>query len=188
MSQVGYRASPSNTLLHGRRLLLARTAWIAVAVTTLAIVLFSVPNSFEHYRSVCTAAAEVCSERAVAQPTPEGVRALRDAGLSVGSYALLNVLPQKVRREEDPGSLLQQTARRNRSGSPGRCVGRSGRGDYATRSRLALAVSRHGRAAPACRLATTFPLERSALVSRMASPHGFAHTVPRTPEDQREGG
>jgi hypothetical protein len=70
--------------------------WIAVAVAALAIVVFSVPSSFEHYRTVCTAALEVCSEREVGQPTPEGVRALRDVGLSVGSYALLNVIIDKV--------------------------------------------------------------------------------------------
>jgi hypothetical protein len=45
---------------------------------------------------VCTAASEVCSEQAVAQPTPEGVRALRDVGLTVSSYALLNVVIDKV--------------------------------------------------------------------------------------------
>jgi hypothetical protein len=66
-------------------------------ITALAIVVFSVPSSFEHYRSVCTAASEVCSERAwVEQPTPQGVRALRDVGLSVSSYALLNVVLDKV--------------------------------------------------------------------------------------------
>ena len=67
-----------------------------MAITSLAIVVFSVPSSFEHYSSVCTAASEVCSERAVDQPTPEGVRALRDAGLSVRTYALLNVIVDKV--------------------------------------------------------------------------------------------
>jgi hypothetical protein len=45
---------------------------------------------------VCTAASEVCSEQAVDQPTPEGVRALQDAGLSVRTYALLNVVVDKV--------------------------------------------------------------------------------------------
>jgi len=59
------RASPPATGLHGRWLLLARVAWVAVVIAALAIVLFSVPSSFEHYRTVCTAASEVCSERAV---------------------------------------------------------------------------------------------------------------------------
>jgi hypothetical protein len=90
------RASPPLTTLRRRWLLLARLAWVAVAITALAIVLFSVPSSFEHYRSVCTAASEVCSERAIEQPTPEGVRALQDVGLSVRSYALLNVAIDKV--------------------------------------------------------------------------------------------
>jgi hypothetical protein len=82
--------------LRGRWLLLARMAWVAVTITALAIVHFSVPSSFEHYRSVCTVASEVCSERAVGQPTPEGVRALQDVGLSVRSFALLNVVIDKV--------------------------------------------------------------------------------------------
>jgi hypothetical protein len=59
------RASPPATGLHSSWLLLARVAWVAVAIAALAIVLFSVPSSFEHYRTVCTAASEVCSERAV---------------------------------------------------------------------------------------------------------------------------
>ncbi|HSK86262.1 MAG TPA: hypothetical protein VK902_23060, partial [Rubrobacter sp.] len=89
---------PPPTTLHGRWLLLVRMAWMVVAITALAIVVFSVPSSFEHYSSVCTAASEVCSERAVeqAQPTSEGVRALQDVGLSVRSYALLNVIIDKV--------------------------------------------------------------------------------------------
>jgi hypothetical protein len=90
------RASPPATGSHVRWLPLARVAWIAVAITALAIVVFSVPSGFEHYRAVCSAASEACSEQAVAQATPEGVRELHDAGLSVGSYALLNVVIDKV--------------------------------------------------------------------------------------------
>src|ERR671910_3373712 len=92
------RASPPSTL-HGHLLLLARLAWVAVAITALAIVLFSVPSSIEHYRSVCTAPTEVCSERALdqpTQPTQEGVRALREVGLSVHSYAVFNVVIDKI--------------------------------------------------------------------------------------------
>src|SRR5918994_4036601 len=90
------RTSPPAITLRRRWLLPARVVWVAVAIPVLAIVLFSIPSSFEHYRRVCTAASEVCSERAVAQPTPEGVQALRDVGLSVSSYALLNVVIDKV--------------------------------------------------------------------------------------------
>ena len=82
--------------LQRRWLLLARITWVAVAITALAIALFSIPSSFEQYRTVCTAAPEVCTERAAWQPTPEGVRALRDVGLSLDSYALLNVVIDKV--------------------------------------------------------------------------------------------
>ena len=91
------RTYPPPTTLHGHWLLFARVAWVAVAIMALAIVVFSVPSSFEHYSSVCTAASEVCSdEQAVDQPTPEGVRALKDVGLSVRTYALLNVVVDKV--------------------------------------------------------------------------------------------
>ena len=90
------RASPPATALRGGWLLLARVAWVAVAITALAIALFSVPSSFELYRTVCTAAPEVCTQRAVWQPTPEGVRALRDVGLSLDAYALLNVAIDKI--------------------------------------------------------------------------------------------
>ena len=109
--------------MHARWLPPARVAWIVVAVAALAIVVFSVPSGFEHYRTVCTAALEVCSEREVGQPTPEGVRALRDVGLSANSYALLRVVVDKVfqvvwfavgalifwRRSDDRMALLTST-------------------------------------------------------------------------------
>jgi hypothetical protein len=90
------RAVPSPAPLRGRQLLVARVAWVVVAVAALAIVLFSFPSSLEHFRSVCTVASEVCSERAVGRPTPEGARALQDAGLSLSTYAFLNVAVDKV--------------------------------------------------------------------------------------------
>src|SRR5215210_4626834 len=92
---TGPRASPP-AILRGRWLLLARVAWVVVAIAALAIVVFSIPSSLEHFRSACTAAAEVCSERTVEQPTPEGVRALQEVGMSVRTYALLNVAIDKV--------------------------------------------------------------------------------------------
>jgi hypothetical protein len=91
------RTSPPALTLRGRWLLPARVAWVVLAITVLAIILFSIPSSFEHYSSVCTAASEVCSsERVVHQATPEGVRALGETGLSLRSYALLNVVVDKV--------------------------------------------------------------------------------------------
>jgi len=82
--------------MQGRSLFLVRVAWVVVAGTALAIVVFSVPSSYEYYSSVCTAASRVCSERAVGQVTPEGVQALRDVGLSVRSYAISNIVFDKV--------------------------------------------------------------------------------------------
>src|ERR671921_607212 len=91
------RTSPPAITLRERWLVPARVAWVAMAFTVFAIILFSIPSSFEHYSSVSTAVSEVCSdERTVDQPTPEGVRALQDAGLSVHTYALLNVIVDKV--------------------------------------------------------------------------------------------
>src|ERR687890_297962 len=90
------RTSPPAITLRERWLLPARVAWVVLAITVLAIILFSIPSSFEHYSSVCTAASEVCAERAVHQATPEGVRALGDIGLSLRTYALLNVVVDKV--------------------------------------------------------------------------------------------
>jgi hypothetical protein len=57
------RASPPATALRGRWLHLARVAWVAVAITALAIALFSIPSSFEQYRTVCTATSEVCTKK-----------------------------------------------------------------------------------------------------------------------------
>src|SRR5215204_2199314 len=93
---MSQRSSPTPTTLRGSWLFLARVAWVVVAITALAIIVFSVPSSFEFFRSVCTAASGVCSERAVGKPTPEGVRALLEAGLSLSTYAFLNVAVDKV--------------------------------------------------------------------------------------------
>src|SRR5215218_2084416 len=90
------RAPSHPAAMHGRSLFLARVAWVVVAGTGLAIVVFSVPSSYEYYSSACTAASRMCSERVVGQATPEGVRALRDMGLSVRFYAISNVVIDKV--------------------------------------------------------------------------------------------
>jgi hypothetical protein len=82
--------------MRGRSLFLVRVAWLVVAGTALAIVVFSVPSSYEYYSGVCTAASGVCSERAMGQATPEGVRALQDAGASTRFYAISNVVIDKV--------------------------------------------------------------------------------------------
>jgi hypothetical protein len=93
------RVAPPLASLRGRRLLFARVAWVAVAATALAIILFSIPSSLVYYRDVCTASSEVCSDRALdqpTQPTQKGAQALREVGLSVHSYALSNVIIDKI--------------------------------------------------------------------------------------------
>ena len=86
--------------------MLARVVWATVAIAALAIVLFSVPSSFEHYRTVCTAASETCSERAVGQPTFEGVRSLREVALYLlaGHFFLLRGI-FKLQPQRDVGRL-----------------------------------------------------------------------------------
>jgi hypothetical protein len=113
-------SASSSTTTCPRWLPVARVAWVVMAITVLAIILFSIPSSFDYYRSVCTAPSEVCAERAVDQATPEGERVLGDIGLSLHSYALLNVVVDKAfqlvwfavgalifwRRSDEPMALL----------------------------------------------------------------------------------
>ena len=61
---MSLHASPTPSTLRGSWLFLARVAWVVVAITALAIIVFSVPSSFEHYSSVCTATSEVWTVRA----------------------------------------------------------------------------------------------------------------------------
>jgi hypothetical protein len=99
------RVPVSPATMRGRPLFLARLAWMVVAATALAIMVFSLPSSFE---------------QAVDRVTPDGAQALRDVGLSIRSYALLDPAAGKVcqlvwfvlgaliylRRSEDPMALL----------------------------------------------------------------------------------
>src|SRR5829696_3217444 len=61
------RAPTSPATIQGLALFLVRVAWLVVAGTVLAIVVFSVPSSYEYYSSACTAASGVCSEWAVGE-------------------------------------------------------------------------------------------------------------------------
>jgi hypothetical protein len=54
------------------------------------------------------------------------------------------LLSQKVRCKKDPGSVLGPVAKRNGPGGVERRPGRSGKGDYATSPRLAVATHRDG--------------------------------------------
>jgi hypothetical protein len=101
------RASPPATTLRGRWLLLARAAWVAVAVAALGAFVISVPARYAQ----------------LAHPTA-GVRAaLAEMGLSASGYALYNITLDTVfvsvfavvaivifwRRSNDPMALLVAT-------------------------------------------------------------------------------
>jgi hypothetical protein len=72
----------ADTRLHGRYLLLARMAWIAVAVLAVVCIAVSIPVEFAQLQKVCTGGA--CRLAAL---TPANVRELGSMGLSVGFYA-----------------------------------------------------------------------------------------------------
>jgi hypothetical protein len=69
------------------RLLVARIAWVAVALLSLAITVASTPLLFEQYGTLCLRAATSCLERS--QLTPEQVRELQRIGISLESHAAL---------------------------------------------------------------------------------------------------
>ena len=66
-------------------LLLARIAWILVALVALAITAASTPLLFEQYSTLCFRAAASCLE--LSQLTPEGLRELEQVGITLGIYA-----------------------------------------------------------------------------------------------------
>src|SRR5687768_18423691 len=69
----------------GRSRLILRSTWMALAAIVLALNAAGLPASYAKYKSVCTSAACAHSEE-IARLTPEGVRALRDFGLSPEFY------------------------------------------------------------------------------------------------------
>ena len=101
------RASRPAPTLRGRWLLLARIAWVAVAISALGQFVISVPAGYAQ----------------LANPTAEVRAALAEIGLSAGGYALYNVVLDTVfvsvfavvasvifwRRSEDPVALLVAT-------------------------------------------------------------------------------
>jgi signal transduction histidine kinase len=73
----------ADTQLRGYPLMLARTAWVVIAVAALALWAVTIPPGYAQFLTVCTQA--VCRNQ---QATPELVRALHSAGLSLQFYAL----------------------------------------------------------------------------------------------------
>ena len=75
--------SEADTQLHGRKLILARTAWAIIAVIAVALWVASIPLDYAENLTVCTKA--LCPNQLA---TPDMVRALHSAGLSLQFYAL----------------------------------------------------------------------------------------------------
>jgi hypothetical protein len=73
----------ADTLLSGYKLALARTVWVVLAVTVLALWIVQLPPGYAQYLTVCTQA--VCPNQL---PTPQMVQALHSAGLSLQFYAI----------------------------------------------------------------------------------------------------
>ncbi|HLL80527.1 MAG TPA: hypothetical protein VKT25_13560 [Ktedonobacteraceae bacterium] len=73
----------AGTQLHGSWLVLAWTAWIAVSAFALTLSIANIPPGYAQYLVVCTQSN--CPNQ---QATPDMVRALHDAGLSLQFYAI----------------------------------------------------------------------------------------------------
>jgi hypothetical protein len=76
------RSGAPDTRLRGRRLILARVAWVAVVTLLVAPFLARLPAYYTLLQTICTGAA--CGP---AQPIPDSAQALQKLGLSVASYA-----------------------------------------------------------------------------------------------------
>src|SRR5215471_10952190 len=74
------RSGAPNTRLRGRRLILARVAWLAAACLIVAIFLARLPAFYTALQTVCTGA--FCG---YVQPTLETAQALEKLGFSVES-------------------------------------------------------------------------------------------------------
>jgi hypothetical protein len=80
--------APSATL-RGRWLLLARVAWLAVALLAVGLFAAGIPPHFAELQTACTRGADVCSERGLL--ASDQVQELQALGLSTGFYATYTV-------------------------------------------------------------------------------------------------
>src|SRR5438034_10781801 len=78
--------SEANTLLHGSRLIVARTGWVACVVLTLTVFFASIPVYIAQLQTICSGAT--CAYR---QLSPEQATALRALGFSLEGYAAYTV-------------------------------------------------------------------------------------------------
>jgi hypothetical protein len=77
-----HRSGAPGTRLRGRRLILARVAWVTVVSLIVALFLARLTAYYTALQTVCTGAT--CGS---AQPTPDSALSLQKLGLSVGAYA-----------------------------------------------------------------------------------------------------
>jgi len=82
----GASASTSETRLSGRRLVLARVCWIIIAIFYLAMFAVSLPGLVMQLQTPCTSS---CADW---QLSPDAVRMLEHAGLSLGDYVAFSLL------------------------------------------------------------------------------------------------
>src|SRR5215208_2258105 len=77
-------SASSRTTLYGRTLLAARTAWIIFTLLVVGLSVAYLPAAYSEYSSVCAAGTEC---RPYWRIAPEDASALKDLGMSIGSYA-----------------------------------------------------------------------------------------------------
>jgi hypothetical protein len=82
----GVSASTSETRLHGRKLVIARVCWIVIAIFYLAMFAVSLPGLVMQLQTPCTSS---CADW---QLSPDAVRMLEHAGLSLGGYVAFSLL------------------------------------------------------------------------------------------------
>ncbi|MFL5800884.1 MAG: histidine kinase [Roseiflexaceae bacterium] len=85
------RPEPAGTRLRGRRLLLARAAWLAVAAAALGLFTAGVPAEFAQLQVVCPSGGNCPPQDGIGQLSPDGLRALHDLGLSLSFFAAYGV-------------------------------------------------------------------------------------------------
>ena len=81
------RSGAPDTRLSGRRLILARVAWIAAVTLLIALFIVMLPAYYTLLQTVCTGAT--C---AIWQPTPGSALAIQKLGFSVGAYATFTLV------------------------------------------------------------------------------------------------
>src|SRR5215211_6895310 len=86
MTEGAGRESAPTTVLRGRRLLVARATWVALATLTLGLFVASVPFAYARYATLCEGA-----QCGYFQLSPEGAKLLEGWGLSIDFYAAYNI-------------------------------------------------------------------------------------------------